>query len=115
MRNGVPIYAVLFNGALLCLTYLCSSSSAAVALDWFISLGTLGLLITFTSVLVSWVYFNKALRVQGISRDSLPFKGKNMRFGPYIAIIVMILVMLTSSFSVFTNGNWDIRGFICGC
>lgn len=65
-------------------------------------------------MLVSWHCFQKALKAQGISRESLPFRGTNMRFGPYVALTLMMILMLTSAFSVFTKGNWDIQDFICG-
>lgn len=113
-KRGVPYYSVALSGAICCVTYLCASSSASKGLDWFISLSTLGLIINFTSMLVSWHGFQKALKAQGFGRDALPFKGANMRFGPYVAIVLMVVIMLTSAFSVFTNGNWDVQSFICG-
>lgn len=113
-RNGVPYYAVALSGALCCLSYLSASSTAAKGLEWFISLAALGQAINFASMLVSWHYFQRALQAQGIAPKSLPFKGANMRWGPYLALAVLILVILTIAFPVFTKGNWDVQDFICG-
>lgn len=98
-KNGVPIYCVVLVLALSLLSFLQVSNGAAVVLQWFVNLVsqiewpkyclfadvsqvTASQLINFSVMSFTFIRFKKACDVQGLSRDSLPYKG---RFQPYLA------------------------------
>ena len=60
---------------------------------------------------LTYIRFHAALRAQGISRDSLPWKS---RFQPYAAWYGMILcyfIAIFSGFGVFIHGHWNTSDF----
>lgn len=74
-RNGVPIYCVAVVLAIALLSFLQVSNSAAVVLQWFVSLVTASQLINFSVMSFTYIRFRKACLAQGLSRDKLPYKG----------------------------------------
>lgn len=61
LKNGAPVYAVTLTLLIACLSYLGSSSSGAVAFGWFTGLVAVGLLLNKAWMIVSWIFFNRAL------------------------------------------------------
>ncbi|KAG6883564.1 hypothetical protein C0993_005464, partial [Termitomyces sp. T159_Od127] len=72
--NGVPIYCVGVTLAISLLSFLQVSNNAAVVLQWFVNLVTASQLLNYAIISFTYLRFYKALKVQGISRDTLPFK-----------------------------------------
>lgn len=69
-------------------------------------------LINFSVITFTYIRFKKALEVQGISRDSLPYKG---RFQPYIAwyaLTATFIMAFVGGYTVFLPGNWDVPTFL---
>ena len=74
-RNGVPIYCVLVVLLIALLSFLQVSNSAAVVLQWFVSLVTASQLINFSVMTFTFTRFRKACIAQGLDRNALPYKG----------------------------------------
>ena len=128
-RNGVPIYCVLFVLALSLLSFLQVSDGAAVVLQWFVNLVsrldgpkpslvidwgqiTASQLINFSVMSFTFIRFKKACDAQGLSRDSLPYKG---RFQPYLAWYALsgcFVMTFVGGYTVFLPGQWSVSNFI---
>ena len=64
------------------------------------------------SVCVAFIQFQKALKAQGVDRDTLIFKSP---FQPYLAwgaLIFFSMIILFNGFHVFLYGSWTINDFI---
>lgn len=111
-KTGIPIYCVLISLLWALLSFLQLGESAAVVLDWIINLITSCQLINFTVLCVVYFFFHRALKAQGIDRDSLPFKGW---FQPWLSIIggtsAFVMIFVTS-YEVFLPGAWDVKSFL---
>lgn len=59
----------------------------------------------------AYIRFHNAMRAQGISRDSLPWKGPAQPYAAYFAIGFCAIITLFSGFSVFLKGNWSTSDF----
>ncbi|KAL2013958.1 hypothetical protein VTN00DRAFT_1483 [Thermoascus crustaceus] len=111
-KSGVPIYCVGIVLLIALLSFLQVSNSAVVVLNWFVNLVTASQLINFSVITFTYIRFKKALDVQGISRDSLPYKG---RFQPYIAwyaLTATFIMAFVGGYTVFLPGNWDVPTFL---
>ena len=60
----------------------------------------------------TFIRFKKACDAQGLSRDSLPYKG---RFQPYLAWYALtgcFVMTFVSGYTVFLPGQWSIPTFL---
>ncbi|KHN97101.1 Amino acid/polyamine transporter I [Metarhizium album ARSEF 1941] len=111
-RNGVPIYCVCFVLSFALLAFLQLSKNAAAVLDWLVSLVTASQLINFSCVCISYLCFHRALKVQGISRDSLPYKAWLMPYGAYYALVATVTMVFVGGYTVFLPGRWSVADFL---
>ncbi|KAL8781648.1 MAG: hypothetical protein Q9213_005913 [Squamulea squamosa] len=109
--NGVPIYCVLLVLVISLISFLQVSSGTAEVLRWFVSVITASQLINFSVIAFTYTRFKKACERQGISRDSLPYKGKLQPYLAYYALAGCMVMTLVNGFSVFIDGNWKITTF----
>ncbi|KAK7054685.1 general amino acid permease agp2 [Paramarasmius palmivorus] len=60
----------------------------------------------------TYIRFYYALKAQGISRDTLPYKGFWQPFCGYYALTGSLIVVLIGGYTVFLDGNWDVPNFL---
>jgi len=113
-RTGVPYWSVLATASVGLLTYLSASKNAgaALAFEWFQNLVTIASLFTWGSILIAYLKFYKALKAQGVDRDTLVFKSKFQPYTAWFSLIYFAVVLLLNGFNVFVTGNWDVSDFI---
>uniref|UniRef100_A0A8H7TVH0 Amino acid permease/ SLC12A domain-containing protein n=1 Tax=Bionectria ochroleuca TaxID=29856 RepID=A0A8H7TVH0_BIOOC len=111
-KDGVPIYCVGIVLGIGLLSFLQLSANTAVVLSWFVSLVTASQLINFCVVCVTYLCFARALKAQGISRDSLPFKARIMPFGAWYGLSGAFIMMFVQGYTVFLPGFWDVPNFL---
>jgi len=58
------------------------------------------------------MFFRRAFKAQGLSRDALPYKSRWQPFLAWYGFVGCILVMLLNGFYLFINGSWDTKSFI---
>ena len=62
-------------------------------------------------VAITYRHFYSSLKAQGISRESLPYKGKFQPYTSYFAISGCLFMILASGYYLFLDGGWDIMYF----
>lgn len=110
--KGVPLYAVLAVLVIAFLAFLQVSNSAAVVLQWFVNLVTASQLINFSVMCVTYIRFHAALKAQGISRDTLPYRSMLQPYAAWYALIGCFIMTFVGGYTVFLPGNWDIPTFL---
>ncbi|KAF8654054.1 hypothetical protein AX16_003589 [Volvariella volvacea WC 439] len=109
-KGGVPLPALIFCTAWCGLVFLNVSSSAARVFGWFVNLvSTFGAL-TWMCILWSHLKFMKALKVQGMSRDNLPYKAPFQPWGNWFALISTGIITFFKGFDTFLP--WRVDNFI---
>ncbi|OKL59901.1 hypothetical protein UA08_04539 [Talaromyces atroroseus] len=111
-RFGAPYVAVTVSNAFLFLVYLSLGSNSSVAFGWFVNIATIAALICWIVIEATQLRFFYGLKVQGISRDRLPYKSP---FQPYMAwatLVSLVIITLTSGYSVFLHGHWNTSSFL---
>lgn len=109
-KNGVPWICVCITASISLLTYMSCSSGANVVFEWFQNLTTIASLFTWCSICVAYIQFYKALKAQGIDRDTLVFKSP---FQPYLAwfsLAYFSLIIVFNGFYVWSP--WNYQSFI---
>jgi len=110
-RTGVPIYCVSVVLLIALLAFLQVSNSASVVLDWFVNLVTASQLINFSVCTFTYIRFFKALKAQGFSRESLPYKSRFQPYLAYISLICTLTMAFVGGYDVFLPGKWDVPSF----
>ncbi|KAF6811629.1 amino acid permease [Colletotrichum sojae] len=112
-KHGVPYVAVITAWLFGPLAYLSlGSGGAADAFSWLLSLSTVAGLIAWATLCFCYIRFHKAMKVQGVSRDTLPWKAPFQPYTAWFGFIGATIITLVAGFSVFLKGNWSTANFI---
>ncbi|KAK4045964.1 amino acid transporter [Microbotryomycetes sp. JL201] len=100
--RGTPFVALAFCSAFCCLSFMAVSSGSRQVFTYFVALVTIFGALTWLSILFSHIRFMQALKAQGISRDTLPWKAPFQPYAAWFAFIVTSIVTLFKGFDAFT-------------
>lgn len=60
----------------------------------------------------TFIKFMQACKAQGISRDSLPYKGWLQPYAAYYALTGCFIMTFVGGYTVFLPGNWNVPTFL---
>ncbi|KND92693.1 Dicarboxylic amino acid permease [Tolypocladium ophioglossoides CBS 100239] len=109
---GVPYMCVLFFTAFMFLSFMSLSSGALTAFFWLVDLTAAGVLVSWISILLNHIRMRLALKKQDIPVTRLPWYNSWTLYSSSIALCMCITILLTSGFTVFTEGRWSASGFV---
>ncbi|KAL8276934.1 hypothetical protein RQP46_010662 [Phenoliferia psychrophenolica] len=99
-RFGVPYVALAFCSLFIALAYLNVSQASKVVFGYFTAVVTMFGAITWMGILYAHIRFMQALKAQGISRDTLPYKAWGQ---PYLAWTGLIITAIVAFFKGFDS------------
>jgi amino acid transporter len=111
-RQGVPLYCVIVVLLIALLSFLQVSNNAAVVLQWFVNLVTASQLINYSVISVTYLCWHAALKAQGVSRDSLPYKSPWQPYAAWYSLAGCFVMTFVGGYTVFLPGHWDIPTFL---
>ncbi|KAK0392958.1 hypothetical protein NLU13_2452 [Sarocladium strictum] len=112
-KSGVPYVAVITAWLFGPLAYLSlGSGGAPQAFTWLLNLSTVAGLIAWATLCFCYIRFHRALKVQGVNRDSLPWKGPFQPYTAWVGFIGSTIITLVVGFPVFLKGNWSTADFV---
>ncbi|WVQ79666.1 hypothetical protein IAT38_001766 [Cryptococcus sp. DSM 104549] len=112
-KHGVPYTCVIMVMLLSCLAYLALGSSSAKVLNWILNFCTAATMFNWCVMAITWIRFNKAMKVQGIDRNTfLPCPSKIQPYAGYWALTWAGLFIWLQGYAVFLKGNWNVATFI---
>ncbi|EIN06222.1 general APC amino acid permease [Punctularia strigosozonata HHB-11173 SS5] len=103
--NGVPVVSVAITSAFAFLAFMNASSGAATVFSWLVNLTTVGGFFSWGVMCLTYIYFHRGMKVQGIDRTQLVYHN---RLQPYIAwwgLIWNVIFILINGFEVFWSFN----------
>lgn len=112
MSNGVPIYCFLVVMCFPFLSLLQVSKGSSVVLDWLVSLITAGGLIDYLVMSITYIFFYRACKAQGLDRNTLPYTGWFQPYGAYIALAIQFTIVMIYNYEAFTP--WNVETFFQG-
>ncbi|KAL1642523.1 hypothetical protein SLS61_009674 [Didymella pomorum] len=110
-KNGVPIWSLAFSLLFCLLAFLQVNSSSASVLTYLVDLVTCCQMLNYGFTAVTYRHFFSALQKQGISRDTLPYKGRFQPYTSYVAMAGTLFVLLMAGYDLFLDGGWDVMWF----
>ncbi|OQO00909.1 hypothetical protein B0A48_13598 [Cryoendolithus antarcticus] len=109
---GVPYVCVILQTAFMFLAFMTLSSSALTVFWWLVDLVACGVLISWITILTNHWRLLAAMRVQDVPVSLLPWHSKWTEWSTPAALVMCIIILFTSGFSVFTTGNWSASTFV---
>ncbi|WOO83287.1 General amino acid permease AGP3 [Vanrija pseudolonga] len=110
-RYGAPYVAVAFCNAFGLLALLNLSDGAVVVYNWMVSIGGVSTFITWTSIVACHIRFRKALKLQGISVDELPYRAAFFPYAAYVAFAGGFFLIFFQGWTVFLP-PFDVQTFL---
>ncbi|CAH0014893.1 unnamed protein product [Clonostachys rhizophaga] len=110
-KHGVPIYCLLAIMLFPCLAFLNVSSSSAKVLTWFTNLITAAQIIDYVIICITYIFFYRALKAQGIDRRTLPYYGYFQPYCAWIGGIFLFTVVCVYGYTVYKPGAFAIDAF----
>lgn len=104
-NSGVPYVAVGFTAVFGLLGFMNEANSGAQVFNWFINISGVAGFISWACIGISHLAFIKALKAQGVSRDSLPYKAMWQPWFSWYGVLFNILIILTQGFTSFIPWN----------
>lgn len=111
-KQGVPFYCVGVVLLIALLSFLQLGENSAVVLNWFVSLVTASQLINFSVMCFTFIRFYNACKVQGLDRDTLPYKGMLQPYAAYYGLVCTFIMTFVGGYTVFLKGMWDVPSFL---
>jgi amino acid transporter len=100
-KRGVPIPAVALSSVFIALGFMNASKSSATVFGYFVSLVTVFGALNWVAVLVSYIAMIRAMKMQNVSRDVMPYRNPLLPWAAYPALLITILVIIFSGYSAF--------------
>jgi amino acid transporter len=94
-----------------CLSFLQVSNGSNVVLGWLINLVTAGGVINYLVMSVTYIFFYRACKAQGLDRNTLPYKGWFQPYSAYLGAAWMTMIVFCygyTSFAPFSVSNFFI-------
>lgn len=110
-RSGVPIWCFAITMLFPFLSFLQVSKGSAQVLTWFINLVTAAQIVDYIIICVTYLFFFRALKAQGIDRSTLPYVGWAQPYCGWIGAIGMLFIVTCYGYTTFLPGHWDIASF----
>ncbi|TVY49622.1 putative proline-specific permease [Lachnellula occidentalis] len=115
-KAGVPVYCVAITCSISLLTYLSvRPGGPSTVFGWFQNLTTIAALFTWCSICVAYIQFHKALKAQGVDRNTLVFRSRFQPYTAWIALIFFAVIIIFNGFDVFVgehHSHWSVTNFL---
>jgi amino acid transporter len=115
-KAGVPYICVAITASISLLTYLSvRDGGPALVFTWFQNLTTIAGLFTWCSICTAYIKFHKALKAQGVDRNTLVFRSHFQPYTAYFALFYFAIIILFNGFHVFVgehHQNWNVTDFL---
>lgn len=85
--NGIPYYCFAVTMVFPFLSFLQVSNGSAQAIKWLVNLVTASQVLNYVIMGITYLFFFRALKAQGIDRKTLPYYGKFMKSSQYPLLI----------------------------
>ncbi|QPG75832.1 hypothetical protein FOA43_003194 [Brettanomyces nanus] len=114
-KKGVPIYSLIFASCFCLLAFMVCSSSSQKVVNYFVNVVSIFGLITWISILVTYLYFLKAVKAQGyVRKRDFIYTAPLQPYGTYVALALCCAIAIVKNFTVFLGDAFDYKTFITG-
>ena len=104
-KNGIPRNALIATSIICFITFLTGIFGTQIYL-FLVDLSSLTGFFAWVGISVSHIRFRRAYMAQGKSLSDLPYHAKWFPFGPMLALIMMVLIMINLDPSQLFSAQW---------
>ncbi|EMC96655.1 hypothetical protein BAUCODRAFT_34035 [Baudoinia panamericana UAMH 10762] len=108
-KNGVPIWCFCVVMIFPFLSFLSVSNSSSIVLTWLTNLITAGGVINYVIIAITYIFFYRACKAQGVDRNNFPYTGWFQPYSAWIAFIFETLVVFCYGYTSFMP--WSVDNF----
>ncbi|KAF2711592.1 arginine permease-like protein [Pleomassaria siparia CBS 279.74] len=108
-KRGVPYFAVAFTSAFGLLAYMNLSANGGQIFNWLLNIVGVAGFIAWACVCICHISFIRALKVQNIDRDTLPYKSWGGSSLAWYGLSFCSIITLTQGFTAFVP--WSTEDF----
>ncbi|KAJ4013716.1 hypothetical protein NW752_005428 [Fusarium irregulare] len=108
-KNGIPIYCFGVTMIFPLLAFLQLDSSSAEALTILLALITGGGIVDYITMNITFLFYYRACKAQGIDRKKMPYYGYFQPYGAWIALILHTIVCYTYGYT--SLAPFDAKNF----
>ncbi|GAA5874492.1 hypothetical protein JCM8547_007376 [Rhodosporidiobolus lusitaniae] len=106
-RYGLPWVAVCVSSAFGLLSFMAASEKSAKVFTWLSNFCSVGGVLSWASICVTYLRFYYGARAQDIPRSIFPYVGPCQPYAAILALVGFLLILLTNGFYLFIDGQWD--------
>lgn len=110
-RNGIPYYGCLFTAMFGLLAYMNCRESSAVIFGYFSSAVTVFGILNWMNILIAYLSYYRAVTVQNVSRDQIPFRMWGQPYIAYFAIFFIMVITFFNGYNAFIP-KFEYKSFI---
>ncbi|KAL4938277.1 hypothetical protein BDV06DRAFT_231971 [Aspergillus oleicola] len=108
-KQGVPIYCVFVSMCFPLLSLLQLGDGSSQVLAWLTNILTAGGLINYFTMAVTYIFFYRACKAQGIDRTTFPYYGRFQPYSAWIGAIGEGLIVFFYGYASFRP--WSLADF----
>jgi len=86
------------------LSFLAVGSSSAQVITWLANLTEAGQIIDYICMCIIYIFFYRALKAQGVDRQTLPYVGWWQPYCAWVGLAVMIFTVVCYGYTTFLPG-----------
>src|SRR5260221_11035212 len=111
-RRGVPVAALLATGLISALAFFSTMVGDQKIYQIFYNASSLSGFLIWLGIAVCHLRFRKAWVAQGRSLDDLKFKSKFYPYGPWLALVLFLIVLFGANIGVFQTAEFSWFDFV---
>lgn len=111
-RRGVPVLALLATGSVSALAFFSSLVGDKKIYQLLYNASSLSGFLIWLGIAICHLRFRKAWVAQGRSLNDLKFKSKFYPYGPWLALILFVVVLFGANISVFQTPVFSWFDFV---
>ncbi|KPM42831.1 General amino acid permease AGP2 [Neonectria ditissima] len=110
-KSGVPYVCFIVTMFFPLISFLTIGNGSAQVVQWLGYLTQAAQLIDYIIMCVTYVFFYRALKAQGIDRNTLPYVGWGQPYCAYIGAFSITVILGCYGYTTFLPGWWDVGTF----
>ncbi|MFJ8257777.1 amino acid permease [Peribacillus asahii] len=106
-KRGVPVNALIVTALVGTLAFSASLFGDGVVYIWLLNASGMAGFVTWVGIAIAHYRFRKAYIAQGHSLDDLPYRAKGFPFGPILALVLCIIIIIGQGYQAFSTDGID--------
>jgi amino acid permease len=111
-KRGVPTVSLAATAAIGMFAFFASLFGSGIVYTWLLNASGMCGFLAWLGIAVSHYRFRKAFLLQGHSLDELPYRARWFPFGPIVAFVICLIVIIGQGFTSLQAGQIDWYGLI---